>query len=137
MQDPLAAVPAYLSEHYTVIDKIGEGTYGVVYMAKTKDQHPRMLAIKTFKPGKVCTEPAFMILRCPALLQLTRILLCAVNSSLPDMQEGDGISPTAIREIMLLRELKHDNIVHLDAVHLHRPVFAWPVAESRSFISPK
>ncbi|BDA40576.1 Cyclin-dependent kinase E-1 [Coccomyxa sp. Obi] len=87
VQDPLAAVPAYLSEHYTVIDKIGEGTYGVVYMAKTKDQHPRMLAIKTFKPGK----------------------------------EGDGISPTAIREIMLLRELKHDNIVHLDAVHLHRP----------------
>lgn len=60
IQDPLAAVPAYLSEHYTVIDKIGEGTYGVVYMAKTKDQHPRMLAIKTFKPGKVCTEPAFM-----------------------------------------------------------------------------
>ncbi len=51
------------------------------------------------------------------------------------MQEGDGISPTAIREIMLLRELKHDNIVHLDAVHLYRPVLAWPVAESGSFIS--
>jgi len=38
------------------------------------------------------------------------------------LQEGDGISPTAIREIMLLRELKHDNIVHLDAVHLYRKV---------------
>ncbi|EIE26773.1 kinase-like protein, partial [Coccomyxa subellipsoidea C-169] len=79
--------PSYLSQHYVIIDKIGEGTYGVVYLARTKDQHSRMVAIKTFKPGK----------------------------------EGDGISPTAIREIMLLRELKHDHIVHLEAVHLHRP----------------
>lgn len=27
------------------------------------------------------------------------------------MQEGDGVSPTAIREIMLLREMRHPNIV--------------------------
>jgi hypothetical protein len=37
-------------------------------------------------------------------------------------QEGDGISPTAIREIMLLRETDHENIVHLDSVHLNRAV---------------
>lgn len=35
-------------------------------------------------------------------------------------QEGDGISPTAIREIMLLRELSHENIVRLDSVHINR-----------------
>lgn len=27
------------------------------------------------------------------------------------LQEGDGVSPTAIREIMLLREMRHPNIV--------------------------
>ena len=37
-------------------------------------------------------------------------------------QEGDGISVTAIREIMLLRELRHPNIVSLEAVHLRRQV---------------
>ena len=36
------------------------------------------------------------------------------------MQEGDGVSPTAIREIMLLRELRHDNIVRLESVHICR-----------------
>jgi cyclin-dependent kinase 8/11 len=35
-------------------------------------------------------------------------------------QEGDGISPTAIREILLLRELRHEHIVTLTAVHIDR-----------------
>ncbi len=35
-------------------------------------------------------------------------------------QEGDGISPTAVREMMLLRELHHENIVRLDSVHINR-----------------
>lgn len=35
-------------------------------------------------------------------------------------REGDGISPTAIREIMLLRELNHEHIVRLDSVHINR-----------------
>ena len=34
-------------------------------------------------------------------------------------QESDGVSPTAIRELML-RELKHEHIIHLDSVHLNR-----------------
>lgn len=36
------------------------------------------------------------------------------------MQEGDGINTTAIREIMLLKELRHDNIVKLDSIHINR-----------------
>jgi hypothetical protein len=36
------------------------------------------------------------------------------------LQEGDGISPTAIREILLLRELDHEHIVKLTAVHINR-----------------
>ncbi|MEW5310615.1 MAG: hypothetical protein WDW38_002396 [Sanguina aurantia] len=35
-------------------------------------------------------------------------------------REGDGISITAIREIMLLRYLSHANIVRLESVHIHR-----------------
>lgn len=35
-------------------------------------------------------------------------------------QEGDGLSPTAIREILLLRELRHEHIVKLTAVHINR-----------------
>ena len=38
------------------------------------------------------------------------------------VQEEDGISPTAIREIMLLQEISHENIVRLDSVHLNRQV---------------
>lgn len=37
-----------------------------------------------------------------------------------NLQEGEGVSPTAIREIMLLRELVHENIVRLDGVHINR-----------------
>jgi hypothetical protein len=48
------------------------------------------------------------------------ILFCQRN--LIVWQEGDGISVTAIREIMLLRELKHPNIVKLEAVHISREV---------------
>ena len=38
------------------------------------------------------------------------------------LQEGEGICVTAIREIKLLKELKHANIVKLEAVHLSRKV---------------
>ena len=39
-----------------------------------------------------------------------------------DLQEGEGICVTAIREIKLLKELRHANIVNLEAVHLSRKV---------------
>ena len=48
-----AAIPAYLSQWYEVIGKIGEGTYGVVYLARSRGARSRLLAVKTFKPGKV------------------------------------------------------------------------------------
>jgi cyclin-dependent kinase 8/11 len=41
-------------------------------------------------------------------------------------QESDGISPTAIRELML-RELKHEHIIHLDSVHLNRQARQLPL----------
>jgi cyclin-dependent kinase len=69
-------------DKYKKIDKIGEGTYGVVYKAKDKDDH---------------------------LYALKKIRLQA---------EEEGIPSTAIREISLLKELQHRNIVKLlDVIH--------------------
>jgi hypothetical protein len=48
-------VPAYLSVLYDVKGKVGEGTYGLVYLANTRDPKRKLIAIKTFKPGKVAT----------------------------------------------------------------------------------
>ncbi|KAG6398535.1 hypothetical protein SASPL_140000 [Salvia splendens] len=72
-------------EQYDVIGKIGEGTYGLVFLAKIKSNRSKSIAIKKFKQSK----------------------------------DGDGVSPTAIREIMLLREISHENVVKLANVHIN------------------
>ena len=46
-----------------------------------------------------------------------------IHSLLLNAQEEDGVSPTAVREIMLLQETQHENIVRLDSVHINREVF--------------
>ncbi|XP_010918105.1 cyclin-dependent kinase E-1 [Elaeis guineensis] len=75
--------PAWL-QFYDLVGKIGEGTYGLVFLARTKHRKG-CIAIKKFKQSK----------------------------------EGDGVSPTAIREIMLLREISHENVVKLVNVHIN------------------
>ncbi len=63
---------------YERIDKLGEGTYGVVY--KVKDKHlDRIVALK-----KIRLE-----------------------------NEDEGMPSTAMREIAILKELDHGNIVKL------------------------
>ncbi|CAL1386564.1 unnamed protein product [Linum trigynum] len=79
--------PEWLQQ-YNLIGKIGEGTYGLVFLAKTKSppsSRGKSIAIKKFKQSK----------------------------------DGDGVSPTAIREIMLLREITHENVVKLVNVHIN------------------
>ncbi|XP_050228548.1 cyclin-dependent kinase E-1 [Mercurialis annua] len=78
--------PEWLQQ-YNLIGKIGEGTYGLVFLAKIKAAANRgkSIAIKKFKQSK----------------------------------DGDGVSPTAIREIMLLREISHENVVKLVNVHIN------------------
>lgn len=72
-----------ISEDYEKIEKVGEGTYGVVYKARHK-KTDRIVALK-----KIRLE-----------------------------NEDEGVPSTAMREISLLKELRHPNIVDLTDVHL-------------------
>ncbi|KMZ61916.1 hypothetical protein ZOSMA_4G02060 [Zostera marina] len=70
-------------EQYEKVEKIGEGTYGVVYKARDR------LTNETIALKKIRLE-----------------------------QEDEGVPSTAIREISLLKEMQHHNIVRLqDVVH--------------------
>lgn len=68
-------------EKYQRINKIGEGTYGVVYKAR----------------DKITNE----------IVALKKIRLD---------HEDEGIPSTAVREISLLKELQHPNVVNLKEV---------------------
>lgn len=72
-------------EQYEKLEKVGEGTYGVVY--KAQDSAGEIYALKTIRLEA----------------------------------EDEGIPSTAIREISLLKELQHPNIVRLcDVIHTER-----------------
>lgn len=72
-------------EQYEKLEKVGEGTYGIVY--KAKDSAGEVYALKTIRLEA----------------------------------EDEGIPSTAIREISLLKELQHPNIVRLcDVIHTER-----------------
>eukprot|EP01122_Echinamoeba_exundans_P010274 TRINITY_DN3809_c0_g2_i1.p1 TRINITY_DN3809_c0_g2~~TRINITY_DN3809_c0_g2_i1.p1 ORF type:complete len:306 (+),score=85.05 TRINITY_DN3809_c0_g2_i1:128-1045(+) len=76
-------------ERYQKLEKIGEGTYGVVYKARDKT-NGRLIALK-----KIRLE-----------------------------HEDEGVPSTAIREISLLRELEHPNIVSLlDVVNYNNKLY--------------
>ncbi|XP_045622177.1 cyclin-dependent kinase 2 [Procambarus clarkii] len=75
--------------NYEKIEKIGEGTYGVVYKAQDRVTR-RIVALK-----KIRLE-----------------------------NEADGVPSTALREISLLKELDHENIVRLlDVVYGDRKLY--------------
>lgn len=74
------------ANRFTKLDKLGEGTYGVVYMAKEK-QSGSLVALKRMNPAA----------------------------------EEEGVPATTIREICLLKELHHDNIVRLYDVMFQAP----------------
>jgi len=73
-------------DKYQKIEKLGEGTYGIVYKAQNKET--------------------------ASIVALKRIRLD---------NEEEGVPCTAIREISLLKELKHVNIVRLyDVIHTEK-----------------
>ena len=76
-------------DRYTKMEKLGEGTYGVVYKARDK------------QTGEVKFQLQFGTNNFQ-IVALKKIRL---------EKEDDGVPSTAIREISLLKGLKHPNIV--------------------------
>eukprot|EP00330_Aristerostoma_sp_ATCC50986_P000806 CAMPEP_0114591976 /NCGR_PEP_ID=MMETSP0125-20121206/13921_1 /TAXON_ID=485358 ORGANISM="Aristerostoma sp., Strain ATCC 50986" /NCGR_SAMPLE_ID=MMETSP0125 /ASSEMBLY_ACC=CAM_ASM_000245 /LENGTH=304 /DNA_ID=CAMNT_0001790395 /DNA_START=48 /DNA_END=962 /DNA_ORIENTATION=- len=97
-------VPKNKLDKYEKLDKLGEGTYGVVYKAKDK-QTKELYALK-----KIRLE-----------------------------SEDEGIPSTAIREIALLKELQHPNIVRIhDVIHTNKKlilVFEYVEYDLKKFLS--
>jgi len=89
-------------DKYMKLEKIGEGTYGIVYKAKNKETK--------------------------ALVALKRIRL----------EDAEGVPSTTIREISLLKGLKHPNIVAmLDVIHEDKNLFIafeYMVADLKKFM---
>ena len=76
-------------EKYTKVEKVGEGTYGVVYKCRVKDTND-FVALK-----KIRLE-----------------------------NEDEGIPSTSIREISILKQLRHPNIVYLiDLIHGEKKLY--------------
>ncbi|XP_065920703.1 cyclin-dependent kinase 2-like [Dysidea avara] len=76
-------------DNFEKLEKIGEGTYGVVYKARMRDSG-RMVALKKIRLDVEC----------------------------------EGVPSTAIREISLLKELEHPNIVSLQEVlHVDKKLY--------------
>ncbi len=74
-------------DRYQRLDKLGEGTYGIVYKAKD------------LWTGEVRAQSEGLTAQ---IVALKKIRL---------EKEDDGVPSTAIREISLLKGLKHPNIV--------------------------
>ena len=91
---------------FTKLEKLGEGTYGVVYMAKEK-QSGSLVALKRMNPAA----------------------------------EEEGVPATTIREICLLKELHHENIVRLYDVMFQSPkltlVFEYCEYDLKKYIDSK
>ena len=78
-----------LSDRYQKLEKIGEGTYGVVYKAKDRTTN-EVIALKKIRLGS----------------------------------DDEGVPSTAIREISLLKELHHPNVVELkNVVHSNQKLY--------------
>lgn len=106
-------------ENYELLGTIGEGTYGVVNKARHKTTG-QIVAIKKFVSRRQ------RLARCHGLYLLVassapahRSLLSVVCSPFPSrvrQKEGDEdeqVRKTALREIRILKQLKHENIVSL------------------------
>lgn len=88
-------------DNFQKIEKIGEGTYGVVYKAK----------VLSCEIGEVNGHETGIV----NYVALKKIRLDA---------ESEGVPSTAIREISLLKELNHTNVVKLlDVIHHDKKLY--------------
>ena len=79
------------AEHYKKIDQVGEGTFGKVYKAQLEDPNDK-----------------------------NNHKIYALKKILMD-NEKEGFPITALREIMILKRLKHKNIIPLKEIVTSKP----------------
>jgi serine/threonine protein kinase len=96
-------------DRYVKIEKnghVGEGTYGVVYKAKDK-QTDEIVALKvrmeTNDGGKKPLDPRLPVVFDALVVRVLQRIRLEV--------EDEGIPSTTLREISVLRQLQHPNIV--------------------------
>ena len=75
---------------YEIVGIVGEGAYGIVYKAKNKESG---------EFGKQRT--------------LTTIIIVAIKKFKENTDEDEIVKKTTMREVKMLRTLKHENIVVL------------------------
>jgi cyclin-dependent kinase 2 len=77
-----------ITDKYSLLEKIGSGTYGVVYRARDK-RTQSVVALKKIKVSRNCED-----------------------------SDEDGVPSSSLREIGLLKDLKHQNVLRLLDIEL-------------------
>jgi serine/threonine protein kinase len=113
-----------MQERYQRIEKaVGEGTYGVVYKARDR-QTNEIVALKVRSAASICNTVLCCAVPCGGRLCCLFLESARVSSANQDRRliyvrrqkirlevEDEGIPSTTLREISVLRQLKHENIV--------------------------